>query len=50
MWEEHCYHFKSDWSQKKLKRHLKQRLVSHIRITKNKFLNQTETIKIALAI
>jgi len=25
MWEEHCYHFKSDWSQKKLKRHLKQR-------------------------
>jgi hypothetical protein len=21
MWEEHCYHFKSDWSQKKLKRH-----------------------------
>ena len=21
MWEEHCYHFKSDWSQKKLKQY-----------------------------
>ena len=25
MWEEHMYHFKSDWSQKKLKKHMKNR-------------------------
>ena len=37
MWEEHCYHFKSDWSQKKLKQYYyKNRSVTLIFAVKNK--------------
>ena len=35
MWEEHCYHFKSDWSQKKLKQYYyKNRSVTLISLLK----------------
>ena len=41
MWEEHMYHFKSDWSQKKLKKHMKNRSQAprHYGLNRNYFLS-----------
>ena len=41
MWEEHMYHFKSDWSQKKLKKHMKNRSQAQRRyaLNRNYFLS-----------
>ena len=36
MWEEHMYHFKSDWSQKKLKKHFKNRSQAQRRYALNR--------------
>ena len=41
MWEEHMYHFRSDWSQKKLKKHMKNRSQAPrgYRLSRNFFLS-----------
>ena len=45
MWEEHMYHYKSDWSQRKLKKALAsraQRNATEARIQRNIFLSAEE--------